>query len=171
MSRANFRCWCIFHAAHLKKCLDHNIMHIPSPHIFPGRSAVTPYVFVGDDAFPFCTNILKPFPGSYDKESKERIFNYRLNRARRVSENVFDIISSVFRVLRKPMLSQPDIATKTVLAIIYLHNFLRKSSSRRMYNPPGMFDIECADRGEISDCVWRKDKSHLSGMSAIQKLA
>lgn len=120
----------------------------------------TPYVFLGDDAFPLSVNIMKPISGEHNKGTKQRTFNYRLSRARRVSENVFGIISSVFRVLRKPMLLQPRTATKIVLAIIHLHNFLRQSSSRKIYNPPGSFDGECSDTGVITDGVWKKDKSN-----------
>lgn len=145
-------------------------MHLPSPSILPGRTEATPIVFIGDDAFPLSTNVMKPFPGSFDKGSKQRIFNYRASRARRVSENVFGIISSVFRVLRKPMLLEPHIATKIVLAIIHLHNFLRRSSSKNIYNPPGIFDVECADTGVIvTDGVWRKDLPGISGMTAFTK--
>jgi len=54
-------------------------------------------------AFPLTDNIMKPFPSLFSKGIPERIFNYRLSRARRVVENVFGIISSVFRILRKPL--------------------------------------------------------------------
>lgn len=78
------------------KCLDNTRMHLPSRCNLPGRTAAIPVIFLGDDAFPLMTNIMKPFSGQYNKGSKERIFNYRLSRVRRVSENVFGIISSVY---------------------------------------------------------------------------
>lgn len=161
----------VFNAAHFKKCLDENKMHLPSTHVLSGQSEALPFVFVADDAFPLAVNVMKPFPGAHGKGSKERVFNYRLSRARRVSENVFGILTSVFRVLRKPMLLEPDTATKIVLAIIYLHNFLRKSSSKSIYNPPGTFDRECSDTGEISNGVWRRDESNFSGMRTMKKIA
>lgn len=52
-------------------------------------------------SFPLSNYLMKPYSGIYDKSSPQRIFNYRL---RRVVENAFGIISSVFQVLRKPML-------------------------------------------------------------------
>ncbi|XP_055944313.1 uncharacterized protein LOC129975284 [Argiope bruennichi] len=67
-----------------------------------------PYVFLGDSAFALRRHMMKPYPGNFEKGSTERIFNYRLSRARRVVENVFGIMASVFRVFRKPMALQPD---------------------------------------------------------------
>lgn len=69
----------------------------------PERSKKILYVFLGDEAFALNENLMKPFSGTHRKGSAERIFNYRLSRARRVVENVFGICSAVFRVLRKPM--------------------------------------------------------------------
>jgi hypothetical protein len=71
-------------------------------------------VFVADDAFPLHSNILKPYPGYQIKGSMERIFNYRISRAHTVVENVFGILYSVFRVLRKPILLD---ANKTQIII------------------------------------------------------
>lgn len=67
-----------------------------------------PHVFVADDAFPLCPNIKKPYSGHQQKGSSKSIYNYRPSRARRIVKNVFGILCSVFRVLRKPMLLQPE---------------------------------------------------------------
>lgn len=71
------------------------------------------------------------YSGSHEKQSKKRIFNYRLSRARRFVEYVFGILSAVFRVLRKPMLLEPQKAELVVMACMYLHNYLRKNKSSR----------------------------------------
>nr|CAI5824130.1 unnamed protein product [Callosobruchus analis] len=86
--------------------------------------------------------------------SIERIFNYRLSRARRVVENVFGIISSVFRVLRKPLLLEPNKAQVIVMAIVCLHNYLKKSkTSSNIYIPPGSVDSE--EQGRRTLGHWR----------------
>ncbi|KAF8785196.1 Protein ALP1-like like protein [Argiope bruennichi] len=54
------------------------------------------YVFLGDSAFALSRHMMKPYPGNFEKRSTQRIFNYRLSRARRVVENVFGIMASVF---------------------------------------------------------------------------
>jgi hypothetical protein len=105
-------------------------------------------VFVADDAFPLHSNILKPYPGYQIKGSMEKIFNYRKSRARTVVENVFGILSSVFRVLRKPILLDANKAQIITLACVYLHNFLRKNAvARSTYTPAGTFDSIDMDIG------------------------
>jgi len=51
----------------------------------------------------------------------------------RVVENAFGIVSSVFRCLRKPLLLQPEMAEIIVMAIVHLHNFLRKSAASKKH--------------------------------------
>lgn len=159
----------IFNATQFKKCLQDNSMHLPRPCNLPGRTKESPAVFLGDDAFPMSVNLMKPYPGLYNKGSPERIFNYRLSRARRVSENVFGIMTSIFRVLRKPMLLEANVAAKIVLAVVYLHNFLRRSSSKQIYNPCGLFDKEDVD-GNIEEGIWRKDELCSKGLVSLQNV-
>ena len=73
-------------------------LSIPEPDNVPESDMKMPYVFVGDDAFPLMENLMKPF--SHRNISREdRIFNYRLSRARRIVENAFGILASRFRIL------------------------------------------------------------------------
>jgi hypothetical protein len=84
------------------------------------------------------------------------VFNYTLSRALRVVENAFGNLSYVFRVLRNPILLEPEKAKKIVLAILYLHNFLRKiPSSRAVYTPGGSLHTE--NNGEVFPVRWRND--------------
>jgi len=70
---------------------------------------------------------MKPF-SARGLSASERIFNYRLSRARRVVENSFGILTNRFRILRGQMQLQPDTACLVVLACCALHNFLRSNS-------------------------------------------
>lgn len=56
---------------------------------------------VGDDAFPLKSYLLKPYSGT-NLSTKQKIFNYRVSRARRIVENAFGILASRFRIFQKP---------------------------------------------------------------------
>ncbi|XP_068083502.1 uncharacterized protein [Anabrus simplex] len=118
----------------LYKMLTENTLGLPLPEELPGRQMKLPYFFVGDSAFALSENVMKPYPGDHAPETSKRIFNYRLSRARRVVENTFGISSSVFRVLRKPMLLEPPKAEIVVMSVVVLHNYLRIHSPN-LYTP------------------------------------
>lgn len=159
----------IFKNSELWRKIQGNSLNIPEPSKLPGRHQNTPYVILADEAFALHENIMKPYSGSYEKGTKQRIFNYRLSRARRVVENAFGILTSVFRVLRKPMLLEPQKARNVVLTTIYLHNFLRQSNkSKQIYSPQGCFDAEQHD-GTLQGGSWRNDTEQ-SGMCGLKKV-
>lgn len=148
----------VFKNTQLFKKLEEKALKIPPPTILQVPYAVElPYYILGDRAFALNEYTLKPFEENPDRGSTERVFNYRLSRAHRVVENAFGILSSVFRVLRKPILLEPEKAKKIVMATLYLHNFLRKKqSSRALYTPGGSLDTE--NNGQVIPCRWRNDK-------------
>jgi hypothetical protein len=97
----------------------------------PDKTNETQFVFIADDAFASEQNVIKPFPDHYPRKSWQRIFNYRICRARRIFENVFEILCTVFRILRIMMPLSPQKATSVTLATIYVHNYLRNRKSAR----------------------------------------
>nr|CAH7754470.1 unnamed protein product [Callosobruchus chinensis] len=112
-----------------------------------------------DEAYPLKENLMKPYSGKTLNPSQEN-FNKRLSRARKTVECAFGILSSVFRVLRKPLLLEPEPAIQVVMACIVLHNFLRKSRcSSHIYNPPGTFDVYDGD-DLIVPGTWRNDVTY-----------
>lgn len=74
----------VFRNTSFFKQLEEQKLEIPPPEKLIGREKAVPYVFVADAAFPLKENILRPYPGSHEKGSDKRIFNYRLSRAQRV---------------------------------------------------------------------------------------
>ena len=106
----------------------------------PGRTQPFPYFFIADDAFAMINYIMKPYPFK-DQPAPNRIFNYRLSRARRIVEYVFGIIANRFRVPRKPLIQNPTSTVNIVLAVCVLHNFLMSTQgSQSSYLHPGLLD-------------------------------
>lgn len=93
----------------------------PADTIINGKKV--PHFIVADDAFPLNKRIIKPF-SKKSMTKEERIFNYRLSRARRCIENAFGILSTKWLCLRKVLFCFPDRAQEIVSACCLLHNFL-----------------------------------------------
>ncbi|XP_056633555.1 uncharacterized protein LOC130443108 [Diorhabda sublineata] len=96
-------------------------------------------VLVGDDAFPLKPYLLKPY--SSTPTIAEKIFNYRLSRARRIVENGFGILAARFRILGKPIQVDEQTAIKIIKSTCTLHNWLRMTMPNT-YTPPGSADYE-----------------------------
>ncbi len=61
-----------------------------------------------------------------DLSTQQRVFNYRLSRARNVVENAFGILSSRWRILHSRINIHPDKINSLILSACLLHNFLLK---------------------------------------------
>ena len=107
----------------IAKLLDDDKLGVPKPQKIPGCDRIAPFVLLGDDAFGLKT-LMKPFPKRGITDEK-RVYNYRHCRARRISENLFGIISNRWRVLRAPKLLPPESVKNVAMAILVLHNYLR----------------------------------------------
>jgi len=111
----------IFKGSTLGKKLSDGSLNICEPRALPGTESILSCFFVGDEAFPLSTTMMRPFPGRGLTTAK-RIFNYRLSRARRCIENAFGIMSARFRIFRKPIAAHPKQAEYIVLGEFGLKN-------------------------------------------------
>ncbi|XP_068219245.1 uncharacterized protein, partial [Palaemon carinicauda] len=133
-----------------------------------------PYVFVGDEAFALRPNFMKPYPQK-DLNAEDRIYNYRLSRARRVVENVFGIMASRFRVFYTSIHLKLSSIEKIVMACVILHNYLRITCPSE-YSP-----AECFHRDDIPngitvpglsvDSITVASLAHGQGMRNYSKIA
>ncbi|KAL1469720.1 hypothetical protein MTO96_040904, partial [Rhipicephalus appendiculatus] len=121
--------------------LEEGKLHLPRDLALPNTSHSAPCVFVGDEAFQLRTDFLRPYPGR-GLEGAERIFNYRLSRARRCAENAFGILATRWRILLRTMGEEPKQAEVVVKALCVLHNFLmhRRTGDEDSYCGPGFAD-------------------------------
>ncbi|KAM4015345.1 uncharacterized protein ACNLHF_002001 [Anomaloglossus baeobatrachus] len=120
------------------------------------------FVFVGDEAFPLHSNLLKPYPQKNLTEQR-RIFNYRLSRARRVVENAFGIMANRFRIFHTPINMKLDSIDSVILACCVLHNFLRRRDTDS-YCPSGFVDTVDLTSGEVLLGNWRSDGPAIAGL-------
>ena len=80
-----------------------------------------PPLIVGDSAFPFQTWLMKPYTNAVLTE-KQKYFNYRLSRARMVTEGAYGQLKGQWRVLyRRNECNHKNVRTVT-MACIVLHN-------------------------------------------------
>lgn len=114
----------VFNRSELRECIEDGSAGLPEPECLPGDNTEVPYFIVADDAFALRTWLMKPFSKNMLTIS-ERIFNYRLSRARRVVENAFGILAMRFQVLLTTMQQKPTIVSSIVLACVCLHNLMR----------------------------------------------
>ena len=143
-----------------------NKVNVPEQGELRATNTYFPYVLVGDEAFPLRENLMKPYP----KETlglKERIFNYRLSRARRTIENAFGIAASRFRVFRRPINARVHVVINITKAVIALHNFLIAGkefySETSRYCPAGYGDTS-TKMGE-----WRNEIGSTDALQCIAR--
>ena len=115
----------IFNASELKDCLENGTLGFPEPEPLPNDVEDVPFYFVGDDAFALRETMMKPY-SLRGMTKEQRIFNYRLSRARRVVENAFGILANRFQILLTTMEHDQSTVKLIVKACIILHNIMRK---------------------------------------------
>ena len=114
----------VFNVCDLKEGIENGSLHVPEADSLPKSDMKFPYFLVGDDAFPLKDWLLKPFSARQLTE-EERIYNYRISRARRIVENGFGILANRFRCLLGTLQIKPDNVSSVVLACVCLHNVMR----------------------------------------------
>jgi len=114
----------VFNSSELLEALEGETLGLPPPEVLPGDDRPIPYFLIGDDAFALKTWMMKPF-STRNLSLEERIFNYRLSRARRIVENAFGILANRFQCLLTTLQVGPVAAKTLVMACVTLHNLMR----------------------------------------------
>ena len=86
-----------------------------------GRCNVPVFV-IGDSAYPLISWLMKPFPDNDRMTDEQKVFNYRLSRARIVVENAFGRLKARWRRLQKKIDMHIDNVPNVVAAFCVLHN-------------------------------------------------
>ena len=114
----------IYNNSELKELVEDGLLGLPPPDPLPHDTQDVPYFFLGDDAFALRETMMKLY-SQRGLNNEERIYNYRISRARRVVENAFGILANHFQVLLTTMQHLPSTVKIIVKACIVLHNLMR----------------------------------------------
>ena len=114
----------LFNRSKLRRAIEIGTINFPEDEAIEEGGGDVPYFIVGDDAFPLRTWLMKPF-SKRNMTAEERIFNYRLSRARRVVENAFGILANRFQCLVGTMRQEHTTVTALVTTVMCLHNVMR----------------------------------------------
>ena len=109
----------IFQATTLYKKITEGSI-IPQIGNFENERPVYPMI-IGDSAFPFRPWLLKPYTNA-TLDPDQRYFNYRLSRARMVTEGVYGQLKGRWRLLIRKCESKKDNLKIQALACLCLHN-------------------------------------------------
>ncbi|XP_040196708.1 protein ALP1-like [Rana temporaria] len=113
-----------------------------------------PLVIVADEAFGLAEHLMRPYSG-HELGHKEKIFNYRLSRARQVAECAFGGCTAKWRVLLSSIQLDVENAIKVVLACCVLHNLLieKERGSFEPTPPHPAQDVQFMDSCSCSDVM------------------
>ncbi len=143
----------LFDNCDFKTALEDGTINFPQPDPLPGDDQPMPYFIIGDDAFPLRTWLMKPY-SKRTMPDEERIFNYRVCRARRIVENGFGILANRYQFLLDTRKQTPERLTTMVMAACCLHNLMR---TRYPTFQNQVADVEDATHNMILG-EWRKDR-------------
>uniref|UniRef100_A0A182F8H5 DDE Tnp4 domain-containing protein n=1 Tax=Anopheles albimanus TaxID=7167 RepID=A0A182F8H5_ANOAL len=103
---------------------------LPPPKMLPGTYNSVPHVLVGDEGFALQPQLMRPYPrATIVTDSRKKLYNAQLSRARRVVENVFGILTMKWRVFLRPIECKPSTADKIIKAACCLHNYIAEKHS------------------------------------------
>ena len=140
----------VFNGSRLRPAIEEGSLNWPDPEPIRGDDRDIPYFLVGDDAFGLREWMMKPY-SLRGLSHKQRVFNYRLSRARRVVENGFGILANRWRCLLGCLNQEPLQCRKVVEGCVTLHNIIRVRNPRLQANEVDREDND----GNIIPGAWR----------------
>jgi len=82
-----------------------------------------PFVTLGDEAYPLKTYLMNYFAGN-DLSCEERVFSYRLLRARRCVMCAYGILTAKWQLLNKAIEKNVNKTERIVRCVCLLHNII-----------------------------------------------
>ncbi|XP_035706941.1 protein ALP1-like [Folsomia candida] len=148
--------------SHIGRKISSDTFNLPSPQPLSNTGTPLPYVFLGDDAFPRRHNLLKPYKGNFLQKT-DRVFNYRLSRARMTVENSFGIMAARWRIFHSVIEADVDLVKQITLSAVILHNYLMNKKDFNNITPDRFED------GRVQHGNWRDTVQNDNGMIQIPR--
>ena len=100
--------------------------------VCPAKEIAMPIVLLGDAAYPLKAWLLKPYTNLANLTAAQRVFNYRLSRARMTIKSTIRRLKGRWRCLQKRLDVSVDFASTVVTACAIIHNLCEKRHERYM---------------------------------------
>lgn len=127
-----------------------------------------PYVLIADEAFPLTTFMMRPYPRN-NLDTRKKVFNYRLSRARRSIECAFGILAARWRIYGKPIIASVSTARKIIQATTALHNYVM-STEKDLDVQLQYSNFTVQDRAVISESLKNLPRNRSSNPAAAKKI-
>ncbi|XP_050724594.1 uncharacterized protein LOC127002554 [Eriocheir sinensis] len=134
----------------------------PRGNKLPNDNIQVPFHIIGDDAFSLKTWLMKPF-AHLSQVHHERVFNYRLSRARRVVENAFGLLQMRWRIFGTTINLRPTVVRVITLCACVLHNLILQ------HQPPVLHHIDREDQNyNLVPGSWKEQENLMQRLIAEQ---
>ena len=153
----------VFNGGKLKQAIVTGSLNFPPPDALPNDDKEMPYFIIEDDAFALHKWMMKPF-SLRNLTKSQRIYNYRLSRARRIVENTFGILAHRFRCLLSTMQQDPKNVAAITLTCVTLHNLLQNKLKSNV-----IIEDQEDDDHQMIPGAWRNDTPLTDGVSGFAR--
>ena len=139
----------------LARALAEGRAGLPDDTHLPHDDEPIPFHIVADDAFALKTNLMKPY-SHQSQDPTERLYSYRLSRARRVVENSFGLLQTRWRIFGTTLQQRVDVCKKIVMAGCVMHNICLH------HYPHTRTDVDHEDNDHnVVAGAWREEAANL----------
>ena len=145
----------------LNSAIEDNRVGFPEDRPLPNDDTPIPFHIVGDDAFALKPWLMKPY-SHHSQLHQERIYSYRLSRARRVVENAFGLLQARMRVFGTTMQQEPQVVKTITMCACVMHNLILER------NPFSHTEVDHEDGlHNLQPGAWRDEVSIMQGLQHL----
>lgn len=148
----------VFQTSYLNECITNETINLPKNDTLPMTNLSVPYFIIADDAFALDLHVMKPYSRNGYLTEEQKIFNYRICRARMVVEAAFGRLASRFRIFHRPIEVNLKVVDWIVKAACVLHNYLTKEIPKN--KPIDEFQSEDIPETFVNITEQKKEKTY-----------